>query len=222
MVNTYARTTLLHNGFKFLWNNYVHETAIIHTPLDIGKDNVIGPHCVIGPNVKIGNGCYFHSHVSIGSPPEHKGFWHDCGKGVVFGKNIRVSSFVTIDSGSERVTRIDDNCALLSHSHVGHDVIVERDCTLSCGSKIGGESILMKGCNIGLNAVIHQRQTIGSWAFVGMGATVVKSANVGPGEVWAGNPATFIKVNKIGLERNVVSELDLGSELLRFNSLRNK
>ncbi len=80
----------------------------------------------------------------------------------------------------------------------------------------------MNGANIGLNAVIHQRQVIGSWAFVGMGAIVVKGAVVNPGEVWGGSPAKLIKANKIGLERNGVSDIDLALEIMRFNSLRGK
>lgn len=188
----------------------------------MGTGNVIGPNCSFGPDVSIGNDNYFQSHVSVGSPPEHRGFWNDHGQGVEIGDNNRFSSFVTVDSGCFRTTQIDNGVAFLSHAHCGHDSLVERDCTISCGAKIGGESIIMRGSNIGLNAVIHQRQIIGSWSFIGMGAVVTKSAAIAPSEIWAGNPAKLIRQNTIGLERNKVSDIDLALEVLRFNELRGK
>ncbi len=226
MGNAYAcddrLTQLLSQGFHLLNGNYIHSSVLFTIKPELGRGNVIGPNCFFGPNVKMGDNNYLHSHVSIGSPPEHKGHWHDVGQGVILGNNIRISSFCTIDSGSQWRTRIDDNCALLSHGHIGHDVIVERDCTISCGAKIGGESTIMRGANVGLNAVIHQRQVIGSYSFIGMGSAVTKKLVVTPGDIFAGNPAKLLGQNVIGLQRAKISDKDLTLEIIRFNSLRGK
>ena len=45
--------------------NSFHPTAIISEKAQIDKSSYIGPFCVIGPNVKIGNNTIIHSHVNI-------------------------------------------------------------------------------------------------------------------------------------------------------------
>jgi UDP-N-acetylglucosamine acyltransferase len=78
----------------------------------------------------------------------------------------------------------------------------------------------MAGANIGMNAAIHQKQVIGSYAMVGMGAVVTKLANVEPGSVFAGNPARYLNKNVIGLNRANITLPQLEEETRRFEALR--
>ena len=54
-----------------------------------------------------------------------------------------------------------------------------------------GKVRLKKGAYIGANTVICKPVTIGEYAIVGAGSIVTK--DIPPYEIWAGNPARFIK-----------------------------
>ena len=54
-----------------------------------------------------------------------------------------------------------------------------------------GKIILKKGCYLGANTIICKPVTIGERAIVGAGSIVTK--DIPAGEIWAGNPAKFIK-----------------------------
>src|SRR2546421_11707568 len=43
----------------------IHPTAVVDRGAEIAADVEIGPYCVIGPNVAIGEGCRFRAHVHL-------------------------------------------------------------------------------------------------------------------------------------------------------------
>ena len=43
----------------------IHETAIVHPNVKLGRNVVIGPYAVIGENVEIGDNCIIGAQVSI-------------------------------------------------------------------------------------------------------------------------------------------------------------
>ena len=57
---------------------------------------------------------------------------------------------------------------------------------------VGAYIISGTGVHIGLNATIRENIVIGDYATVGMGAVLTK--NVGSKEIWAGNPAKFLRM----------------------------
>lgn len=54
-----------------------------------------------------------------------------------------------------------------------------------------GNIVLEDGCFLGINTIITKPLTIGRNSVVGAGSVVTK--DIPPNEVWAGNPARFIK-----------------------------
>ncbi|HET9523345.1 MAG TPA: hypothetical protein VFO90_03890, partial [Terrimicrobiaceae bacterium] len=46
----------------------IHPTAIIDSGADIAGSAEVGPYCVVGPDVAIGSGCVFKSHVTVAGP----------------------------------------------------------------------------------------------------------------------------------------------------------
>lgn len=54
-----------------------------------------------------------------------------------------------------------------------------------------GNIVLEDGCFLGINTIITKPLTIGRNSVVGAGSVVTK--DIPPNEVWAGNPAHFIK-----------------------------
>lgn len=157
--------------------NYIHPTAIIGSNVKLGKNNYIGPYCIIG------------------FPAEHKAYWDGPIGEVVIGDNNKFTGLVTIDAGTVDVTTIGNNCWFLKHSHVGHDAQIKDGTVLSCGVKIGGHAIIENNCNIGLNATIHQRMTVPEGCMIGMNAVVTKKSVLNKYKKYAGVPVKEIGDN---------------------------
>ena len=53
------------SGASLMASTNIHSTAIVdsHAQIDAGCE--VGPYCVVGANVKLGEGCRLHSHVVV-------------------------------------------------------------------------------------------------------------------------------------------------------------
>lgn len=84
------------------------------------------------------------------------------------------------------------NCVhLYTNSFIGHDSVVQDFCTIAAHSIVGGRVIVEEGAHIGLNASIREDLIIGKYSILGMGSVLTKS--ISENEIWAGNPAHFLK-----------------------------
>lgn len=194
-----------------LTTNTVHQTAIISPKAKIGTGNYIGPYCIIGDNVILGNFNRLESHVCVGSPAEHREAFHgekDCG--TLIGDHNIFREFVTINSGIDKQTMVGNNVYMLRGSHLGHDVEVKSKVTISCNVMVGGHATIRDGANIGLGTLIHQHIEIGAFTMIGMGSIVTK--NVENFILGYGNPFKPRRINTLGLQRNGFTE-DQISEL---------
>ena len=156
-------------NYKHDPSNIIHETAIICDNVIMGKNNIIGPYCVIGANGEVRGVTEFKGRVVIGN-------------------NNKISEHVTIQRPAEDAeTKVGDNNMLMAHCHLGHDVIIEDNCEVCSGVIIGGYVTIKSGAKLKLGAIIRNRKTIGENAIVGLGACVVKdvAANI----TVVGNPA---------------------------------
>ena len=43
----------------------IHSTAIVDARAQVGSGTEIGPYCVVGADVTLGEGCRLHSHVVV-------------------------------------------------------------------------------------------------------------------------------------------------------------
>lgn len=158
--------------------NYIHPTAMIGDNVRLGKNNYIGPYCVIG------------------YPAEHKGKWSKEHGPVIIGDNNIFTGLLTIDGGTDEATVIGSGVMMMKHSHVGHDALIQDGAVISCGAKIGGHATVGERANIGLNAAVHQRTVIAPDCMIGMGAVITKKTNTQPNGVYVGNPAKYLRDNK--------------------------
>jgi acetyltransferase EpsM len=74
---------------------------------------------------------------------------------------------------------------------MGHDNVVGEFCHIAAQACVGSYLTIGKGVHIGLNATIRENLTIGDYATLGMGAVLTK--DMGQKEIWAGNPAKFLR-----------------------------
>jgi acetyltransferase-like isoleucine patch superfamily enzyme len=104
--------------------------------------------------------------------------------GVNVGKNIFLGEGVVIDTIRPDLLTIGDNtlitarCMILTHFYKN-------------GNFYYGDVKIGSGCFIGMNTIIANSVTIGDNSVIGAGSIVTK--DIPAGEVWAGNPAKFIK-----------------------------
>lgn len=188
-------------------NNFIHQTAIIDKNAKIGKNNFIGPYCIVGPNVTIGDNNRFEAFVSVGTAAQHREYFLLPPGSVVIGNKNIFREYVTINGGTESVTRVDNQCTLLIGSHVGHDAHVRDFCNLGNNTNLGGHAMIGTGANLGLSVVVHQYRNIGAYAMVGMNSTVTK--DIAPFVISFGSPCEPKRLNRIGLQRSGVTQKDL-------------
>lgn len=136
-------------------NNYFkHETAVVDSDCEIGSGSKIWHFSHIMPSSVIGQNCNIGQNVVI-SPK------------VKLGDNVKVQNNVSIYTG---VVCEDD--VFLGPSMVFTNVINPRSAVNRRNQY--SNTLVKKGASIGANATIVCGNNIGSYAFVGAGAVVVK------------------------------------------------
>ncbi len=149
----------------------------------------ISPDVTLGKDVKIYNfvnlyGCSIGNNSKIGTFVEIQ-------KGAVIGKNCKISSHTFICEG----VIIKDNV------FIGHNVTFTNDKYPRAVSADGTlqtdkdwtviPTTVEEGASIGSGVTVLCALTIGKRSIIGAGSVVTKS--IPDGEIWAGNPARFIR-----------------------------
>lgn len=204
-------------------NSTIHPTAVVHPRARIGAGCVIGPYCIIGEQVTLGNECRLHSHVvvdghtTMGDRNEVFPFaclglqtqdlkWKGGDTRTVIGDNNTFREYVTVNSatGDGEVTVVGSDNHILAYSHIAHNVTLGSHIIMSNVATLAGHVIVEDYAVIGGLAAIHQFCRIGKMAIVGGCSKVVQ--DVPPFMLADGNPAETRTINKVGLERNGVSD----------------
>ena len=201
----------------------IHPAAVIHPEAQIGPDCEIGAFCVVGAAVVLGAGCRLHSHVvldgstQIGSNNEFFPFaciglktqdlkWKGGLTRTQIGDHNTFREYVTIHSatGDGETTIVGSHNHILAYSHLAHNVRLGDHIIISNVGTLAGHVIVGDHAVIGGLAAVHQFCRIGTMSMTGGCSKVVQ--DVPPFMVADGNPAKTRMVNKVGLERNGVSE----------------
>lgn len=156
---------------RFDKSNQIHPTAIVYDNVVMGKNNIIGPYCVIGSNGEMRN-------VKQ----------EDFQGSVVIGDNNVISELVTIQRPyGNTTTEIGSNNLIMAHSHIGHDVHIGDNCEICTGTILGGYVTIESGVKLKLGVTVRNRKKIRHNAIVGMCGVVVKDVEANVTVV--GNPA---------------------------------
>ncbi len=133
-------------------NSYVHPTAVIDEPRQLGAGTKIWHFCHVSGGARIGEGCVLGQNVYVAAD-------------VTLGNNVRVQNNVSIYDGvtleddvfcgpSMVFTNVTNPRAHISRKHEYRRTLVQR------------------GATIGANATIVCGHSIGRFAFIGAGAVV--------------------------------------------------
>ena len=155
----------------------------------VHESSYVDDHVSIGSNTKIWHFSHILSHTSIGY---NCSFGQNCvvGPKVTIGNGVKVQNNISIYEG---VTVEDD--VFLGPSMVFTNVINPRSFIVR--REEFKKTLIKKGASIGANATIVCGNTIGSYAFIGAGAVVIKE--VPDYALIVGNPSRQIGwVSKAG------------------------
>jgi UDP-N-acetylglucosamine acyltransferase len=201
----------------------LHSTAVIHPKAQIGADCEIGPYCVLGEHVVLGDGCRLHSHVvidghtTLGRENEIFPFacvgkktqdlkWKGGVTRVEIGDHNTIRESVTIHAATDDgdATRIGSHNHILNCCHIAHDCVLGNGIIMSGYAGLAGHVVVEDHVVLAGYVAVHQFCRIGTMAMIG-GCSKARQ-DVPPYMLADGNPAVTVTVNKVGLERNGVSE----------------
>lgn len=204
----------------------IHPTAIVSPLASLGHNVRIGPYCIVGPHVELGDDCVLHSHVIIEGTSKighHNEFFPfaiiggktqdlkylgeptflEVGNHNVFRENCTVHRGTTGDIP----TRIGSHNLFLSYCHVAHDCQLGDHIILSNNATLGGHVTVGDHAIVSGLSAVHQFSAIGRHSIIGGCAKVAQ--DVPPYMIVDGNPAATRGINLVGLQRRGFAEGDI-------------
>ncbi len=205
----------------------IHPSAVIEPGAEIGPGCKIGPFSIIGPEVRLGPGVEVKSHAVVTG-------WTEVGEGTVIwpfacvgevpqdlkfkgertrlfvGARCRIREGATLNTGTEGgggVTRVGDDCLLMTGSHVGHDAMLGNRVILANQAAIAGH------CQIGDDVIVGGLSGVHQWVRVGhgaiIGAVTMVTNDVLPHGLVQGPRGVLDGLNLVGLKRRGVERSEI-------------
>lgn len=205
--------------------HHISPLAHVDPQAQLADDIEIGPFCIVGPDVSLGEGCrlegqvtitghtvvgarnHFFAGAVIGGQPQDAGYRGSATRVEIGDDNI-FREGVTVNRGADKedgVTRIGTRNFLMANSHVGHNCHVFNNVILCNGVLLGGHVHVHDFAIVSGNSVVHQFATLGTGAFVSGGCRAPQ--DVPPYMLASGsdNPK-IVSVNVVGMRRRGISE----------------
>src|SRR2546423_1577282 len=202
-----------------------HPTAIIDLTARMPDSCNVGPYCVIGADVELGEHCELVSHVTIHGPAKigsHNRFLPFCAIGgepqdttykgestrLEMGDHNVVHEFVTLNRGTTKgggTTRIGSHILFMAYAHVGHDSFVGDHAMLANAATLAGHVTIAEWAVVGAFSAVHQFCRVGAHAYIGGGTMVTKDVLPFATAVTPRNVMTY-GLNAVGLERRGFSK----------------
>lgn len=197
----------------------IHPLSIVDPKARLSDDVVIGPFCIVGPDVEIDSGTVLISHVNVlgmtcigkrnkiypnacvGCEPQDKKYKGEKTRLTVGDDNV-IREHVTISIGTIQdhgVTIVGSRNLFMANAHVAHDCVIGNDVILANNVAVAGHCHIDDFAIIGGQAGLHQFSRIGTHAMVGGASAIVM--DVPPYIICNGNPAEPHGLNVVGLKR---------------------
>jgi UDP-N-acetylglucosamine acyltransferase len=203
----------------------IHPTAVIEKGAEIGTGVEIGPFCVIGGNVRVGQDSRIFDHVHIsgrteigrnnviyphctlGTPAQDVSDMEENNRLVMGDFNI-LRAYVHFNIGTSKgggITRIGSHNYFMASSHVAHDCRVGNHVTLTNLVALGGHVIVEDFANISFGVAVHQFNRIGTLSMIGGGAMITR--DVPPYALVVGSrfESSVYNINAVGMRRQGIS-----------------
>ncbi len=205
----------------------IHPSAVIEPGAVIGVGCVIGPFAVIGPEVTLGEGVVVKSHAvvtgwtgigaqtviypfaCVGEVPQDQKFRGERTQ-LIVGARCRIREGATLNTGTEGgggVTRVGDDCLIMTGAHVGHDAQIGNRVILVNQVAIAGHCVLGDDVIVGGLSGVHQWVRIGQGAIIG--AVTMVTNDVLPYGLVQGPRGELDGLNLVGLKRRGVERAEI-------------
>ncbi|PWE34288.1 acyl-[acyl-carrier-protein]--UDP-N-acetylglucosamine O-acyltransferase [Maritimibacter sp. 55A14] len=215
----------------------IHGAAIVEDGAEIGADCRIGPFSVIGPDVRLAAGVEVKSHAvvtghtsigegtvifpfaCVGEVPQDLKYKGEASR-LEVGRRVRIREGATLNTGTEgggRVTRVGDDCLLMTGAHVGHDAQVGSSVILANDVALAGHCVIGDGVVIGGLSGIHQFVRVGKGAIVG--AVTMVTHDVIPYGLVQGPRGRLDGLNLVGLKRRGLSRAEIAELRAAYRAL---
>ena len=196
-------------------NKSISDTAVIGTNtvlmpnVFIGNNVTIGNNCIIYPNVTImdetiiGNNVIIQAGTVIGgdafyyNTKKNRDVWfkkmNSCGN-VIIEDNVEIGCGCTIDRGVSASTIIGKGSIIDNMVHLGHEVVIGKNCILAAQVGIAGATTLEDGVTLWGQVGVNKTLTIGANAVV-LAQTGVPSSLAGD-KTYFGYPAEEASIKR--------------------------
>ena len=172
----------------------IENGAIISDHVEIGEGTVIKANTVIAPFVKIGKRVIIEQGTVIGSDAfyfkkengKHKQ-WHSCGR-VIIHDDVYIGALCSIARGVSGDTIIGEGTKLDCQIHIGHGVVIGKNCLIAALSGISGKTIVGDDVTIYGQVGIAQNLNIGSGVTIYAKSGVMEDLEAG--KTYFGSPTS--------------------------------
>lgn len=205
----------------------IHASAIVESGATIGPDCVIGPFSIIGPEVTLGRAVTVKSHAvvtgwtqigdeteifpfaTVGEVPQDLKFKGEHTR-LIVGARCRIREGATLNTGTEGgggITRVGDDCLIMTGAHVGHDAQIGNRVILVNQVAIAGHCHLGDDVIVGGLSGVHQWVRIGRGAIIG--AVTMVTNDVIPFGLVQAPRGELDGLNLVGLKRRGVERSEI-------------
>ncbi|WP_054004575.1 acyl-ACP--UDP-N-acetylglucosamine O-acyltransferase [Cypionkella psychrotolerans] len=215
----------------------VHPSAFVEEGATIGPDCFIGPFALIGAEVTLAKGVTVKSHAvvtgwteigedttifpfaCVGEVPQDLKFNGERTR-LIVGARCKIREGATLNTGTAGgggITRIGDDCLLMTGSHIGHDAQLGNRIVLANQVAIAGH------CQIGDDVIIGGLSGIHQWVRIGRGAIIgavtMVTNDVLPYGLVQGPRGVLDGLNLVGLKRRGVERSDISAMRVAYQAL---
>ena len=218
-------------------NANIHASAVLEQGCVVGSGCTIGPFCSIGPNVVLGANVQLKSHVVVtghteigdetaifsfavvGEIPQDLKFDGEETR-LIIGKRCRIREGATLNTGTAGgggITRVGDDCLIMTGAHVAHDAIIGNNVIMANQVAVAGHCVIADNVIIGGLSGIHQFVRIGRGAIIG--AVTMVTNDVIPYGLVQSTRGQLDGLNLIGLKRSGVARADITALRAAYQAL---
>ena len=203
----------------------IHPTAIVDPAAQIPASCSIGPFCIVGDEVEMGENCELLSHIvlkgptkmgsanrvfpftTLGLEPQDLKFTGEKTRLEIGDHNV-IRESVTIHRGTPGgggVTHIGSHCLIMAYTHIAHDCYIADNVIMANAATLAGHVTVEEYAVVGALCPVHQYVRIGAYSYVGGGTTITQ--DVLPFSLTsAKRDVHAFGMNSVGLERKGFSK----------------
>jgi UDP-N-acetylglucosamine acyltransferase len=203
----------------------IHPSAVVAPGVCVPESSSIGPFCLVGEGVEMGEHCELISHVVLGGPtklgshnrihpfavvgagPQDLSYKGEPTR-LEIGDHNEIREYVTIHRGTVKgggLTRVGSHCLIMAYAHIAHDCVIGDRVIMANAATLAGHVTVEEWAVVGALCPVHQFVRVGAHSYIGGGTTVTQ--DVMPfAKTCAVRDVHAYGANAVGLERRGFSK----------------